>query len=164
MPRAPQHPLVLSQYLPYQLVNLAKRVSDACNREYGEPYGISIAEWRILARLGQQQELHSQGLGGITFMDKSRVSRALAQLQSKGYLDRRTDPQDNRASFLTLTRKGKTLYQKIVPLALTWEEGFLDVLNAREQQDLRRLLSKLEGRLSELDGYSHTTGETHHGN
>lgn len=162
MPRALQNPLVLSQYLPYQLVNLAKRVSDACNREYGEPYGISIAEWRILARLGQQQELHSRGLGGITFMDKSRVSRALAQLQSKGYLARRTDPEDNRASFLTLTRKGKTLYQKIVPLALSWEEDFLKVLNLREQRDLRRLLSKLERRLSELEGHTHTLSETQH--
>ena len=90
-------------------------------------------------------------------MDKSRVSRALAQLQSKGYLARRADPEDNRASFLTLTRKGKTLYEKIVPLALTWEDGLLDILNAREQRDLRRLLSKLEHRLSELDGYSKTT-------
>jgi DNA-binding MarR family transcriptional regulator len=157
MSQTRQHPLILSQYLPYQLVNLAKRVSDACNLEYGEPFGISIAEWRILARLGQQTDLHSRGLGDITFMDKSRVSRALAQLQSKGYLARRADPEDNRASFLTLTRKGKTLYEKIVPLALTWEDGLLDILNAREQRDLRRLLSKLEHRLSELDGYSKTT-------
>lgn len=158
MPRDMQHQLVLSQYLPYQLVNLAKRVSDACNREFGQPYGISIAEWRILARLGQQADLHSRGLGDITFMDKSRVSRALAQLESKGYLARRTDPQDNRASFLKLTRTGNSLYQKIVPLALAWEDGFLDVLNAREQRDLRRLLSKLEHRLGELEEHPDNTG------
>ena len=84
MPRAPQHPLVLSHYLPYQLVNLAKRVSDACNREYGEPYGISIAEWRILARLGQQQELHSQGLGGITLRAKGAERRKEEGLRNDG--------------------------------------------------------------------------------
>jgi len=151
MPQARQHSLVLSQYLPYQLVNLAKRVSDACNREYGVPYGISIAEWRVLAQLGQHEELHSRGLGDITFMDKSRVSRALQRLESKGYLHRRTDPQDNRASFLSLTGRGKTLYQQIVPLALAWEKDFLDVLNDAEQRDLRRILAKLESRLSELD-------------
>jgi len=151
MPQARQQSLVLGQYLPYQLVNLAKRVSDACNREYGVPYGISIAEWRVLAQLGQREDLHSRGLGDITFMDKSRVSRALQRLESKGYLRRRTDPEDNRASFLSLTDRGTTLYQQLVPLAMTWEKGFLDVLNDAEQRDLRRILAKLEGRLSELD-------------
>jgi DNA-binding MarR family transcriptional regulator len=151
MPQARQQSLVLSQYLPYQLVNLAKRVSDACNREYGVPYGVSIAEWRVLAQLGQHEELHSRGLGDITFMDKSRVSRALQRLESKGFLARRTDPEDNRASFLSLTNKGKALYQQIVPRALSWEKGFLGVLTDREQRDLRRILAKLEGRLNELD-------------
>ena len=150
MPQARQQSLVLSEYLPYQLVNLAKRVSDACNREYGVPYGVSIAEWRVLAQLGQHDALHSRGLGDITFMDKSRVSRALQRLESKGYLFRRTDPEDNRASFLSVTNKGITLYQQIVPRALSWEKGFLDVLTEREQRDLRRILAQLEGRLSEL--------------
>lgn len=152
MARAHQQPLVLSQYLPYQLVNLAKRVSDACNREFGAPFGISIAEWRILARLGQHEDLPSRGLGDITFMDKSKVSRALQQLEAKGYLRRRPDPKDNRASFLSLTREGKALYRELVPLALQWEEGFLDALTQREQRDLRRILGKLEKRLSKLEG------------
>ncbi len=151
MTQARQQPLILSQFLPYQLVNLAKRVSDACNREFGAPFGISIAEWRILARLGQHENLTSRGLGDITFMDKSKVSRALQQLEAKGYLARRPDPEDNRASFLSLTREGNALYQRLVPLALAWEDGFLDALTQREQRDLRRILAKLEQRLGTLE-------------
>jgi len=152
MAKTRQQPLILSQYLPYQLVNLAKRVSDACNREYGAPFDISIAQWRILARLGQHEDLSSRGLGEITFMDKSKVSRALQQLEASGYLARRPDPQDNRASFLSLTAEGKALYRRIVPLALAWEAGFQDALTQREQRDLRRILGKLEQRISDIEG------------
>jgi DNA-binding MarR family transcriptional regulator len=150
-------PLVLNQYLPYQLVNLARRVSDACNAEYGLPYGISVAEWRILARLSQKidgrlSEVHSRGLGDITFMDKSRVSRALQQLQGKGYLARRPDPADNRASFLSLTETGLALYQQIEPLALDWETHFLAALKGSEYRDLQRVISKLEAQLDTMPG------------
>ena len=167
MTKPKRTPLVLNEYLPYQLANLARRISDACNEEYGLPYGISVAEWRILARLGQniesqniedhnihaqQTEMHSRGLGDITFMDKSRVSRALKQLQDKGYLSRRPDPADNRASFLCLTDEGVTLYQKIVPLALNWETQFLSALGGTEYRDLQRVISKLEAQLDSMPG------------
>ena len=142
--------LILNQYLPYQLANLARRVSDACNREYGLLYGISVAEWRILAHLGQHAEVHSRGLGEITFLDKSRVSRALKLLQDKGYMARRPDPADNRASFLCLTETGIALYQQIVPLALHWEAQFLSALDVSEYRDLLRIVNKLESQLDNM--------------
>ena len=142
--------LLLDHYLPYQLVNLAKRVSDACNEEYGSPLGVSVSEWRILAHLGQHSELHSRGLGEITFMDKSRVSRALKQLEHKGHMARRPDPADNRASFLSLTDSGQALYRQIVPLALDWEAQFLSALNTSEYRDLLRIISKLELQLNNM--------------
>ena len=162
MTKPKRTPLVLNEYLPYQLANLARRISDACNEEYGLPYGISVAEWRILARLGQNiegqnieaqaTEMHSRGLGDITFMDKSRVSRALKQLQDKGYLSRRPDPADNRASFLCLTEKGVALYQQIVPLAMDWETQFLSALDGPEYRDLQRVINKLEAQLDSMQG------------
>lgn len=147
MADAAHNSLDLSHYLPYRLVNLAKRVSDACNAEYGAPYGISIAEWRILARLGQQGKITSRGLGDVTFMDKSRVSRALQQLQSKGYLGRQEDPADKRASFLQLTPEGHKLYQQLVPLAREWEARFISALNTTEYRDLLSILQKLDRQL-----------------
>ncbi len=144
--------LNLSDYMPYQLVNLAKRVSDACNADYGAPHGISVAEWRLLARLGEHRELNSLGLGDTTFMDKSRVSRAVKRLESKGYLIRRVDSLDNRASYLSLTESGWALYTKIVPSAVDWEAEFLSVLDKAEYSSLLRTLKKLELKLDQLEG------------
>ena len=94
--------------------------------------------------------MHSRGLGDITFMDKSRVSRALRLLEDKGYMVRRPDPADNRASFLSLTDNGHALYRQIVPLALDWEASFLEALDSAEYRDLLRVISKLETRLDSM--------------
>ena len=150
MSSANHRSLLLGQFMPYQMVNLAKRVSDACNAQFGEPFGISIAEWRVLAQLGQHTQVTSRGLGDITFMDKSRVSRALKQLEDKGYLSRSADPEDNRASFLSLTEPGQQLYARLVPLALAWEAEFLSALDTTEYRDLLSILSKLDGQLDKM--------------
>ncbi len=142
--------LVLSQFTPYRLVNLAKRVSDACNADFGAPNGISVAEWRLLARLGEHDELSSRGLPESTFMDKSRVSRAIASLESKGLLQSRVDAEDNRAKIIGLTEGGRALYQKMVPGALQWEAEFLSALSVPELRDLLVCLSKLEVKLDTM--------------
>jgi len=143
--------LLLNHYTPYRLVNLAKRVSDACNQAYGAPNGVSVAQWRVLARLGQQKEVSSRGLPSDTFMDKSRVSRALQQLEDKGLVIARVDEDDNRAKKIALTDGGRELYQQIVPQALEWEASFLSTLSTTELRDFLMTMSKLEAYLSETN-------------
>jgi len=137
--------------MPYQVVNLAKRVSDSCAAVYTEPFDIGVAEWRVLARLGQHQQLNSRHLGQVTFMDKSRVSRALKSLERKGLLLRQVDRGDNRASLLSLTAAGRRLYSQIVPRALDWESQFLSALDVTEYRDLLLILSKLESQLDAME-------------
>lgn len=143
--------LNLSQFLPYKLANLAKRVSESCSTIYSQQFGISIAEWRILARLGEHCELSSRGLGERTCMDKSMVSRALKQLESKGYLLRRPDSDDNRVHYLALTEQGAQLYKQIAPQALRWEAELLSALDVAEYRDLLRIIHKLEAQLDTMN-------------
>ena len=153
--------LRLSHFIPYQLVNLAKRVSDSCASIYIDQFGISIAEWRILARLGEHTELNSRGLGERTFMDKSKVSRALKQLESKGYLIRTPDSQDNRAYYLSLTDAGRELYGQITPKALQWEAQLLSALDTPEYRDLLRIIVKLEQQLDVMNAKADSADDTH---
>ncbi len=88
--------LILNQFLPFRLVNLAKRVSDTYSWVYDREFGLTIPEWRILARLGEQPGLSSKLIGEITLMDKSKVSRGVKQLEDKGLLLKNKDQQDNR--------------------------------------------------------------------
>ncbi|MCV6622584.1 MAG: MarR family winged helix-turn-helix transcriptional regulator [Cellvibrionaceae bacterium] len=142
--------LILNQFLPFRLVNIAKRVSDTYSWVYNREFGLSIPEWRILARLGEQPGLSSKLIGEITLMDKSKVSRGVKQLEDKGLLVKNKDQQDNRVYYLSLTEAGQQLYHSIVPTALDWEAELLQALDVSEYRDLFRVLEKLDRRLEDM--------------
>lgn len=144
-----QPSLLLHHFIPYRLANLADTVSTACSKIYRDAFGLSIPEWRILARLAEQDGLNSKLIGHITFMDKSKVSRAVKQLEEKGLLVRSTQ-QDKRVCQLSLTKKGQELYSQLVPIALEWESELLSSLSITEYRDLLRILEKLDVKAAAL--------------
>ena len=140
----------LKQFVPYRVVHLAANISVALSKIYKQEFDISIAEWRVLAQLAEQQKLYSKNIGEITSMDKSKVSRAVKALESKRYLLRKMDEKDNRAAYLSLTTQGKALYQKIAPKALQWERQFIAVLENNEHTELMKILEKLDKQVFEI--------------
>jgi DNA-binding MarR family transcriptional regulator len=134
----------LKQFVPYRMVHLAANISLALSKIYKQEFDITIPEWRVLAQLAEQKKLYSKNIGEITSMNKSKVSRAVKALESKAYLIRQTDKNDNRAAYLSLTSQGKTLYQNIAPKALQWERQFIGVLEASEHRNLMKILDKLD--------------------
>ncbi len=135
--------LILEQFLPYRLVSLSQRISNALSAIYREQFGISVPEWRILANLAEKGELNPKEIAQQTSMDKAKVSRAIKELSTKRLVLKRGDDSDNRAYRLRLSDGGFTLYRKIVPLALAWEAGLLGALDATEYRDLLRIINKL---------------------
>ena len=137
-------PMQLNQFVPYRMVHLASNISVALSKIYKQEFDITIAEWRVLAQLAEQQTLYSKDIGEITSMDKSKVSRAVKALEGKGYLLRQTNKKDNRAAYLFLSTLGKVLFQKIAPKALLWERQLIKVLESSEHKDLMKILDKLD--------------------
>jgi DNA-binding MarR family transcriptional regulator len=140
----------LNDFIAYKLANLSEKVSDSCGVSYMQDFGITVPEWRILSRLAEHQSLRAKDLGEITFMDKSRVSRALKSLQQKQYITRVVNAQDQRASYTALSEAGRGVYCQIVVKALDWEQNFLSVLSEEEEALFFQVLPKLEKRLLEL--------------
>ncbi len=144
--------LILNQFLPYRMVNIAKRISDSCSEIYFNDFSISIPEWRILARLAEDDRQNARDIGDVTFMDKSKVSRAVKLLEDKGYLFKEKDSKDNRATYLSLTKTGRQLYHDIAPRALDWEGQLISALDIKEYRDLLQTLEKLDRQLDAIDG------------
>ncbi len=151
MPEKSGKSLLLNQFFPYLMANLAKRISDSCATIYNDEFDLSIPEWRILARLAENERQNSLELARVTFMDKSKVSRAVKQLDDKGLLRKKKDKEDNRVTYLSLSGQGKKLYHRIAPQALAWESRLLGVLDVTEYRDLIRIIQKLDGKLDEFD-------------
>ncbi len=139
--------LLLNEFIPYLMANLAKRISDSCAVIYERNFDITVSEWRILARLAESDRENSRELARLTFMDKSKVSRAVKLLDDKGYLKREQDSRDRRVSYLSLSRKGRKLYSDIAPEALSWERDLVTALSTAEYRNLMCAMEKLDRRL-----------------
>lgn len=142
----------LEGFLPYRLNVLATSVSQSLAKVYGERFGISIPEWRVLATLGQFKEITAREIGHHSHMHKTTVSRAVAALSERHLIARRQNNEDMRESFLTMTPKGATVYLEIVPLARAFAEQLSEGLSRDELQLLDGLITRLMGRVAHFEG------------
>jgi DNA-binding MarR family transcriptional regulator len=142
--------LQLESFLPYLVNNLADRISTGLSRIYAGEYGLSIPEWRVLANLAEHRILSATQIVTTTAMEKSKVSRAVKSLSSRGLISQSRREDDNRARDLALTPAGEALYRKLVPQALEWERELLECLSAGEYRDLMHLLGKLRQQVGRI--------------
>ena len=75
--------------------------------------GISLAQCQILIELGNKQEVCIVELSEALGVDSSTLSRTTNRMVEAGLVDRITNCSDRRYVSLSLSDKGKTLYQHI---------------------------------------------------
>ena len=136
--------LVLGNFLPYRLSVLSNRISQAIADRYEEKFSLSLPEWRMIAVLGEESDLSAAEVSQRTAMDKVAVSRAVKNLLATGRLERHFSNDDRRRSVLSLSAKGREVYQKVLPLALSYEATLLSGLSSKEQEFLNNILNKLD--------------------
>ncbi|MEM5518194.1 MarR family transcriptional regulator [Henriciella sp. AS95] len=135
--------LSLDSFLPYRLSVLSNAVSRKIADMYEREFDISIWQWRILAVLGESEGLTSTEVAARTLMDKPAVSRATAALLDRGLISRTSDTTDRRKAALRMTRKGRDVYDAIIPRALAYERDLMSALSAEEAATLHALLTRL---------------------
>ena len=146
-PKNAEPPLRLDAFLPYRLNVLAEAVSQSLSQRYAERHGITVPEWRVLAMLGEHASLTSAQIARRTRMHKTKVSRAVADLDAKGMVSRAANRDDMREAILTLSAKGARLYGDIAPMALAFADDLIAELSPTDQAALWRILGKLEKRV-----------------
>lgn len=153
LPPAPGTALLeLDRFMPYKLAVLSSRISEALARAYRAQFGVSIPEWRVLAVLGREQPLSAGEVAARTRMDKVKVSRAVATMERKGLLHRKTDPQDQRIARLALTAEGRASCRGIAALAQLFEQDLLAGLAPASRGELDRALDGMSRHLDRLEG------------
>jgi DNA-binding MarR family transcriptional regulator len=139
----PGEELALELFLPYRLSIATQTISAALSKQYGDRFGLTVPQWRVMAVLGRFAPLSANQVCQRTVMDKVAVSRAVAALLQRGLIERTTDTADRRRSALRLSKRGRVLHQQIVPLALAYERRLLSALTPKERETLSLVLDKL---------------------
>ena len=143
-------PFVLDDFLPYQLAVVAERVSRQFARHYKEMFGLSRAEWRVVAHLSQQSSVSVREIAARAELDKSKVSRAVSRLEAQGYISKESSSFDRRLVVLTLTDKGRAMVDALTPIAQGYQDEVLRDLGT-DAEAFRRALSRLMAQPGEAD-------------
>jgi DNA-binding MarR family transcriptional regulator len=137
--------LDLFKFVPFRLNRLAAEVSLALSSEYQTRYGLDVPEWRVLATLGFRNDAWSaQYISHCTRTHKSTISRAVTTLLGRGLIERVANEDDRREFRLRMTRRGRALYEKLIPRLLRREQEIMSCLSAQECKEFARLLGKIE--------------------
>lgn len=141
LPEAPE--FTPEHSLPHAFSVVANRISHTLERMYGELFGISVVDWRIIAILGTHFPLSAKALAELTAMDQVSVSRAIEQLSNKKLVQRRVDSADRRRVALRLTKKGLDIYNRVMPLLSASEALLVAELSESDAATIRRIMQTL---------------------
>jgi DNA-binding MarR family transcriptional regulator len=136
--------MFLHNYLPYRLNLLAELTSENTRNIYRSKHGLTRVEWRVLVNLAEVPSLTASDLCTRVPAHKTKVSRALAELEKRGWIKRTTDPQDRRIAHAMLTLKGKRALGKIQPEMEAATNALLAPLSPEDRATLDQGLAVLE--------------------
>lgn len=116
-----------------------------------QPLGITLEQLhplKILSHgggaIGQRQMC---ALAGKT---PANMTRILDRLATKGFIERRPDPEDRRAFTIILTAAGRELVEKAVGLVTGYREQVLAGIDEQDEAICRRVLQRIAENLAGL--------------
>jgi DNA-binding MarR family transcriptional regulator len=112
MTLAPVWHLFGQDHLPYRLLLLARMIDRRSAREL-QKFGLSLAEWRVLAFIGVAGPASASRLGQLGEIDRAEVSRAVARLEAKHLIERRPDENHRKRFIISPTRAGESLFEEV---------------------------------------------------
>jgi DNA-binding MarR family transcriptional regulator len=130
----------LASYRLHKLASISDRFIDL---RYRRKFGLRTAEVRIMAVVGASSPLSFKMTCLETDLEKSKVSRVVAQLIDKGLLKKRDDPSDQRSFHLTLSPAGMKLYWAMYADAIARNQEWISVLDKRERAIFLKSLEAL---------------------
>jgi DNA-binding MarR family transcriptional regulator len=123
-------------------------------------FNLSTARFNALAHLMNRGELGPSELANLLLCDNANVTRLLDGMQGEGWIVKRRDEDDRRRVIVTLTEKGRLLWQRAREAHLEYTFERTKCLEEDEHVDLQQLLSRLCHSLREdLMKRSETTWE-----
>jgi DNA-binding MarR family transcriptional regulator len=115
-----------------------ERSSRAYEREGLHPY-----HHAILIALGEGSHETQGAIADALGYDRGQLVGLLDELEERGLVERRRDPNDRRRHLVQLTVEGKVTLNRTRALAQDLEERFLAPLGAADRAKLHELLRQL---------------------
>ena len=106
-------------------------------------HGVSMWGYSVLLALDHSSVRTQAALAEAIGADKTRIIPTLDELQDKGYIERRPDPDDRRVRLLAITDSGRSVKDAVQEEIQRGEERWLGTLSANDRRVFLRVLGEL---------------------
>jgi DNA-binding MarR family transcriptional regulator len=106
---------------------------------------ITPQQWTVLAALSAEEgPVTAVALARTLGVTKQNMTGMMARLEQLGLAERHDDPLDLRSSRVQLTRRGRSLVERVRPMYEEWIDNVArGILSEREVQALTRNIDRL---------------------
>ena len=122
----------LETFLPFRLHQASEAVSQSFRAVYREEYSMTRSQWRVLAHLGQYGAMTATEISASAGLHKTKVSRAVQDLQNRRWLSKQADETDRRVQIRNLTKAGRLTYQRLGKLAQAYNRQMAQKLGQHD--------------------------------
>lgn len=142
----------LDQWVAYRFGLIAARMGVIGQHAYQGRHKLSTSAWRAMAVVARYEPCSAAELSSHSRLDPPKVSRAIEVLTERKLLQRNRDPQDQRRAVLTLTPKGREMYNDISTQVERTESFMTSTLTATEAKVLWSAIAKID---TQIANYRH---------
>lgn len=128
--------------------------------------GLTRAQWSVLAHIARHEGINQAALAEILEIEPITLARILDRLESMGYIERRSHPEDRRARLPHLTDKARPALEQLFALGAETREEALAGVSAADRERLIELLLRMKSNLCtrvSTPGADHNSSHVHHG-
>jgi DNA-binding MarR family transcriptional regulator len=96
-----------------RLLLLAKMIDRVASRKLHQGFGISVAQWRVLAFICMSGEAPASLIGEAAEADPAEISRAVKRLVEQQLVTREFEPGNRKTMLIVPTAKGRELFAEV---------------------------------------------------
>lgn len=131
---------------PFMIMDVARLLKTYADQR-ARQFGISRAQWAVLARIDRNEGLKQSELAEMLDLQPITLTRLLDRLADNGLIERRADPNDRRANRLYLTPAAKPLLGRLADLGADIMDTALDGVSSTSIERMMKELSAVKDNL-----------------
>ena len=141
-----------TQDLATSLTALMKHLLVTTGRDFFaelEKSGVSLTQAKCLMLLTDADEPKSvKALADALGLSLPGVSRSIEAMVQRDEVTREEDPRDRRCKMVSVTPRGRRLYERLMAIRLAGVRRFVDELNEDEKEALAHGVDAVAGRIT----------------
>lgn len=133
---------MLIESFAFYIAILRKQFTAYCSEKLLE-LGVTYGQLYIIIFVGKKQQCSPKDISLALKLDAGHLNRTLSKLMENDLIIQQKNDHDKRSNIVSLTAKGKQVFERSRNLFHEWDDIILATLTNTEKQQLMNLMKKL---------------------